>query len=72
MPNITITTSWTNLQQSIENWSQNFLTSDVLSFGGYLMLFFVVMLLISICLIAIGRFRKFFDWMSRHLLGTAL
>ena len=69
---LAISQALTNLQQSIENWSQNFLTSDVLSFGGYLMMFFLVMLLISIGLIAVGRFKKFFDWMSRHLLGTAL
>ena len=62
----------TNLQKSIANWSLHYLNPNSISFGGYLMLFFVVMLLISICLIAVGRFRKFFDWMSRHLLGTAL
>ena len=71
MPTSTITTSWTNLQQSIENWSQNFLTPDVLSFGGYLMLFFLLLLLLGVCLIAVGRFKGMFEWMSRHLLGTA-
>lgn len=62
----------TNLQQSIENWSQHYLNPNSISFGGYLILFFVVMLLFSICLIAVGRFKRFFEWMSRHLLGTAL
>ena len=42
---LAISQALTNLQQSIENWSQNFLTSDVLSFGGYLMMFFLVMVL---------------------------
>ena len=68
----TFTEGLTNLQQSIENWSLHYLNPNSISFGGYLMLFFVVMLLISIYLIVDGRFRKFFDWMSRHLLGTAL
>ena len=72
MAYLTITTPWTNLQQSIENWSQYYLNPDSISFGGYLMLFFVVMLVISIYLITEGRFKKFFEWMSRHLLGTAL
>ena len=72
MINQTLTEGLTNLQQSIENWSHHYLNPDTLFFGGYLMLFFVVMLIVSICLMAVGRFRKFFDWMSRHLLGTAL
>lgn len=71
MPTSTITTSWTNLQQSLTDWSQNFLTLDVLSFGGYLMLFFLLLLLLSVCLIAGGRFKGFPEWVSRHLLGTA-
>ena len=62
----------TNLQQSIENWSLYYLNPNSISFGGYLMMFFLVMLLISIGLTAVGRFKKFFDWMSHHLLGTAL
>lgn len=62
----------TNLQQSIENWSLHYLNPDSISFGTYLMFFFMVMLLISIGLITEGRFKKFFEWMSRHLLGTAL
>ena len=72
MINQTLTEGLTNLQKSIENWSQYYLNPNSISFGGYLMMFFLVMLLISIGLIAVGRFRKFFDWMSRHLLGTAL
>ena len=68
----TLTEGWTNLQQSIENWSLYYLNPNSISFGGYLMLFFVVMLLISIYLIVDGRFKKFFEWMSRHLLGTAV
>ena len=62
----------TNLLQSFANWSQHYLNPDSISFGTYLMLFFVVMLLISYCLIIEGRFKNFFEWMSRHLLGTAL
>lgn len=69
--NQTLTEGWANLQQSIANWSQYYLNPNSISFGGYLMLFFVVMLLISIYLITEGRFKKFFEWMSRHLLGTA-
>ena len=66
-----LTQGLTNLQQSIENWSQNYLTPGVLSFGGYLMLFFLLLLLFGVCLIAVGRFKGIFEWMSRHLLGTA-
>ena len=35
------------------------------------MLFFLLLLLLGVCLIAVGRFKGMFEWMSRHLLGTA-
>ena len=64
MINQTLTEGLTNLQQSIENWSLYYLNPNSISFGGYLMLFFGVMLVISIYLITERRFKKFFDWIS--------
>jgi hypothetical protein len=72
MKNQILSEGLTNLQQSIEDWSLHYLNPESISFGTYLMFFFMVMLLISIYLITERRFKKCFEWMSRHLLGTAL
>ena len=66
-----LTQGLTNLQQSLENWSQNYLTPGVLSFGSYLMMFFLFFLFLSVFLIVKGKFKGVIEWTSRHLLGTA-
>ena len=61
-----------NFITSWNNWTDSYLNSQSLSLGGWFVVLFVLLFLGGVYLAIKGRFKKFLDWINRHLSILAL
>ncbi len=61
-----------NFITSWNNWTDSYLNSQTLSLGGWFVVLFVLLFLGGLYLAIKGRFKKFLDWINRHLSILAL